>query len=635
MKLGSKALAIALLFVGLVLVNYLASSIPARVDATAESIYSLSSGTKTLLGKIEEPVVLDLYFSKDATGLPIAYKNYATRVSEMLRQYVRASHGKLTLNVINPQPDTPQEEKATAAGLTPQVSQQGGEQFFFGLVVTQADQQKNIPAFTPQREQFLEYDLSKLIYSVQQFDKRKLGLLTSLPLQGSSPQDMQMMMMMRQQPQPGQFVAEEWAQSFNIIKVEQTANELPANLDALAVIHPENLSTKLQFAIDQFLLSGKPVFLALDPASQYFKRQGGQQAMMGGPQPNVSSDLPALLNAYGIAYDPTKVVGDLENATQVQTGGGGVARYPIWLSLRKNNFSNKALPTAQLNSAMFIEAGSISQKPGTSLTFTPLVETSAQSGDIASMMLQFAQPDDVAKQITASGKKTIAALVTGKFKSAFPDGTPSEASAKEGGADAKKEEKKGDEKPAIPALKESKDTSTLFVIADTDWLFDDYSVRKFNFFGQTAAEPFNDNLAFASNTIEFLGGSQDLISIRGKGTSLRPFTVVRKMEVEAQKKYQEKLTALDARLQQVQTKLSELQGKKTDGNRLVASPEVAKAIEDFQKQSAAMRGERREIRRALREDIDSLENKLLVLNLTASPLLVIAFGLLFHRARRK
>ena len=195
MKLSAKALAIVLLFVGLVLVNYLASSLPARLDLTADSIYSLSTGTKTMLGKIEEPVVIDLYFSKDASGLPIQYKNYATRVQEMLRQYVRAGRGKLTLNVITPRADTPDEEKATAAGLTPQVSQQGGEQFFFGLVVTQADQQKNIPAFAPQREQFLEYDLSKLVYSVQQINKPKLGLLTSLPLQGTSPQEMQMMMM--------------------------------------------------------------------------------------------------------------------------------------------------------------------------------------------------------------------------------------------------------------------------------------------------------------------------------------------------------------------------------------------------------------------------------------------------------
>src|SRR5690606_31569957 len=147
-------------------------------------------------------------------------------VQEMLRQYVRASGGKLTLNVINPRPDTPEEERATAAGLTPQVAQTGGEQFFFGLVVTQADQQKTIPAFTPQREQFLEYDLSKLIHSVQQFDKPTLGLITSLPLRGTSPQEMQMMMMMRQQPQPSQMVMTELEQSFKVETIEATATEL-------------------------------------------------------------------------------------------------------------------------------------------------------------------------------------------------------------------------------------------------------------------------------------------------------------------------------------------------------------------------------------------------------------------------
>jgi ABC-type uncharacterized transport system involved in gliding motility auxiliary subunit len=627
MKLGSKTLAVILLFVGLVLVNFLASSLPARLDLTAESIYSLSPGTKALLGKIEEPITLDLYFSKDATGLPIAYKNYATRVQEMLREYVRAAHGKLTLNVITPRADTPEEERATAAGLTPQVAQTGGEQFFFGLVVTQADQQKTIPAFTPQREQFLEYDLSKIIYSAQQLDKRKLGLLTSLPLQGAP----QMPMMMSRRGQEPQFVVDEWQQSFEIVTVEPGAAELPANLDALAIIHPENVGPKLQFAIDQFLLAGKPVFLCVDPSSQYFKRLGGQQAMFGGPQPNVSSNLPTLLGGWGIAYDAQQVVGDNDNATQVQTQGGGIARYPIWLNLRRESFNAQSLPTAQLSSMLFIEPGSVSLKTGSTLTFTPLVQTSAQAGDIPAMSLQFAQPDEIARQLTPSGKKTIAALVTGKFKTAFPNGAPAD--------EPKPAEKKDQPTPAepakTPALAESKTTSTLLVVADTDWLFDDYSVRKFNFFGQTAAEPFNDNLAFAANSVDFLGGSRDLVSIRGKGNSLRPFTVVRRMEAKAQKQYQQKLTELEARLQSVQSKLTELQGKKTEGNRLVASPEVARAIEDFQKQSAAIRGERRQIRRALREDIDALENRLLVVNLLASPLLIAAFGVWLYRARRK
>ncbi len=644
MKSGSKALAIALLFVGLVLVNYLASSLPVRLDATAEQIYTLSPGTKALLGKIEEPITLDFYFSKSTAGLPITYKNYAGRVQEMLRQYVRAARGKLTLNVIDPRPDTPEEERATAAGLEPQALP-SGEQIQFGLVATQADQQKTITALNPQREQFLEYDLSQLIYSVEQFDKKKLGLITSLPLQAGQA-DMQMMMM-RQQPPPGQYVASEWERTFQIVPVDGAATDLPSGLDALAVIHPENLSPKLQFAIDQFLLGGKPVFLAVDPSSQYFKRQGGQQAMMmGGPPPNVSSDLPQLLAAYGVSYDPQKIVGDLENATQVQSGSGNIVRYPVWLNLQHENFNAKSLPTAQLNSALFIEPGSLAAKPGSGLSFTPLVESSDQSGDVPIAALQFAQPDEITRQIKPSGKKTIAALVTGKFKSAFPEGAPKDTppadpSAK---AAAKADADKKDDKPAEakkeepkgpPTLKESTATSTLIVVADTDWLFDDYSVRKMNFFGQTAAEPINDNLAFAANCLEFLSGSQDLISIRGKGSSLHPFKVVQAMEVEANKKYEDKLTALEARLTQVQAKLGELQGKKTEGSRLVASPEVAKAIEDFQKQQAAMRGERRDIRRALREDIDALGNRLLVVNLLATPLLVCGFGVWFYRSRRK
>jgi ABC-type uncharacterized transport system involved in gliding motility auxiliary subunit len=619
MKLGSKALAILLLFAGLVLVNYLAALLPGRFDATAERIYTLSAGTKSLLGKIEEPLTLDLYFSRSTTGQYVEYKNYAERVQEMLRQYVRAGHGRIRLNVIDPEPDTPNEERATNAGIAPQTLPGGGAQFYFGLVATEADQQKTIPALSPQREQFLEYDISELIYGVQLTQKQKLGLITSLPLQGTPG-----MPMMGQPGQPGQYVATAWADTYDIQPVEATATELPPGLDALAIIHPENLSAKLQYAIDQFLLGGKPVFLAVDPSSQYFKRQGGQMAMMGGPPPNVSSDLPALLNGWGIAFNPNQVVGDLANAEQVQLQNGTLARYPVWLNLTQENFNAKALPTAQLTSALFIEAGSVALKPGTNLTFTPLITTSPKTGEVPADSLQMAQPDDVARALVPSGSRTIAALITGRFHTAFPEGAPKDAPATAGAA-----------KAGPPALKESKGTSTLLIVADTDWLFDDYSLRKFNFLGQSTAEPINDNLAFAANSLDFLAGSQDLISIRGKGNSLRPFTVVRAMEAQAEDKYREKLTGLEARLNEVQTKLGELQGKKTEGNRLIASPEVAKAIEEFQKQQNVLRAERRSIRLALREGIDALENRLLLLNLLATPLLVCGFGAWFYRQRRR
>lgn len=630
MKIGSKVTAALLLFAALVLVNYLASSLPVRIDATAENIYTLSPGTRSLLSKIEEPVSLEFYFSRSATGLPIAYKNYAARVQEMLRQYVRNSHGKLQLTVVDPRPDTPEEEKATAAGLSPQMMS-NGERLYFGLVSTQTDHQKVIAAFTPQREQFLEYDLSQLIYSVQDSEKKKLGLVTSLPLR-AEPQ----MPMMRRQQQQTQFIVNEWENSFDLVPVEASATELPANLDALAVIHPQNLSSKLQFAIDQFILAGKPVFIAVDPSSQYFKRQAGQMAMYGGPTPNTSSNLPELFKAYGITFNADNVVGDLEYAASVSSENGGVVRYPIWLSLDKAAFNAKALPTAQLNSLVFIESGSFTVKSEPGLTVTPLVETSMQTGEVPAMLTNMTQPDELSQQIKPSGKKTLAVLIQGKLKTAFPNGAPAEPAAKEGDTKNEKPSSKPEEKkPAAESLKESKGTSTLMLVADTDWLLDDYSVRRFNFLGSQAAEPLNDNLAFASNALEFLAGSQDLISIRGKGSSQHPFTVVRTMEVEAQKKYQQKLEALEDRLKDVQQRLSELQGKKTEGNRLVASPEITKTIEDFQKQDAAMRGERREIRRSLREGIDSLENNLLVINLLTSPVLVGLFGFWFYRYRRK
>lgn len=625
MKFGPKSLAAALLFLALVLLNFVAARLPLRLDATEQRIYTLSAGTRALLAKIEEPVTLDFYFSRDAEGLPITYKNFAERVGEMLRQYRAAARGNVVLNVIHPRPDTPEEERAARAGLQPQLIPGTGEQVYFGLVVTQADSRQALPAFNPQREQFLEYDLSQLIHAVQQFDKPRLGLLTSLPLQAGPANPM--MMMQQQRPPPDQLVIDEWAKSFEVVPVS-AAGELPANLDALAIIHPQDVDELLLYDIDQFLLGGRPVFLALDPASQHFKRQGGQQAMFGGPVPNVSSDLPRLLAAWGLDYDATQVVGDLAYATQVQTGAGTVVRHPVWLSLPAAALDGQSPPTAQLNSLLFIEPGHVAvAADATDLTFTPLVTTSPQSGTVPGFTLPMAQPEDLFRQLAPDGPKTLAALVTGTFRSAFPDGPPAPA---DDAAEAAIENPKS--KIQTP---QSSGRGTLVIVTDTDFLFDDYSVRRFNFLGVAAAEPLNDNLAFAANTLDFLGGSSDLLSIRGKGGSLRPFTVVREMEIVAQQRYQQELATLDARLAEVQSQLSDLQARTGEGNRLVASPEIQQAIEDYQAQEAGMRRERREIRRALREDITALKTRLLLLNLFAAPAIVGLFGLWFHRNRRR
>jgi len=611
-----KSLAAVLLAVLLLLVNFVAGRLPVRGDLTAGQLYTLSPGSRALLAKIEEPVVLRFYATRGVAGLPVSYKNYADRVEEMLRAYVRASSGNLSLEVVSPATDTPEEERAQAAGLQPQQVQGTGESFYLGLVVTQADQQKTIPVFNPEREELFEYDVSSLLHSVQQLNKPKLGVFSRLPLAGEPFN----MMQRQRRPSQSQLILEEWKRSFDVVTIEPGFTTLPPDLAALAVIHPAGITSAQEFAIDQFILSGKPALVAVDPSSAYFKQQAGQQAMFGGgPSPDASSNLPTLFKAYGITYDTQQVTGDDALATTINAGNGQLARMPVWLSLTNKNLNPATPATAQLKSLLLIESGSLAVDARDGRESIPLIETTTSAGSVPGFTLQFAQPDDIGRSLTpGTAKKNLAVLVRGSFVTAFPEGAPKSADATAN--------------PAASALKSG--TGTLVVIADSDWLLDDFSVRRQALFGQEMVQPLNDNLFFGANLIDFLAGSPDLIALRGKQAANRPFEVVTRMQADAQKQFNSKLAALETRISEVQTKLSELQGKSPDGGRLVATPEVLKTIEEFQAQELALRRERRDIRRSLREGIDALESRLLVINLLASPVLLGAFGLWFSYRRR-
>lgn len=622
MKPGlAKTLSVILLAVVVLLVNFLAARLPVRGDLTAGRIYTLSPGSRALLAKIEEPITLQLHASRDIAGLPVSYKNYADRVEEMLRAYVRASGGRLALEVVSPAPDTPEEERAQAAGLQAQQAPVTGEPFYLGLVALQADQQKVLPVFSPQREELLEYDISSLIHSVQQLRKPRLGLLTKLPLAGEPFNPMM------QRGSPAQLIHQEWSRSFEVVAIAPGFAELPPDLAALAVVHPAGLTPAQEFAIDQFILSGKPTLVAVDPSSTWFKNQSRQSGMFGMGSPDASSNLPRLLPAYGITYDAQQVVGDPRLGTPVNAGGGRVARMPVWLSLTAEQLNSASPATAQLGSLLFIEAGALDIAPREGREITRLIESGDTAGLLPNFTLQFAQPDDITRSLTpGTEKKTLAALIRGPLATAFPEGKPGQ------------NETVG-ENPA-PAAQTSTQAplqqgdATLLVVADTDWLLDDFSVRRAPFFGQEMIEPLNDNLFLGSNIMEFLAGSPDLIALRGKRSAQRPFEIVARLEADAQQRYNAQLVALETRLAEVQGKLSELQGKSAEGGRLVATPEVLQTIEEFQTQELAMRRERREIRRALREDIDALETHLLLVNLLASPILLGVFGLWFARHRK-
>ena len=586
---------------------------------TAGNSFTLSDSAKSLPSKVEEPVRFDFYRTRSVEGLSPQIKmhshNFGDRVEQMLRQFERAANGKIILGRIAPEPDTPAEENAIAAGVHGQ-SLPNGDTIFLGLVISQGDSEHVIPFFDWNKEGSIEYDIAKAVHEAQQLSKPKLGLISTLPLKAPP-----MPMMPGQPPQEDQYIISELESSFNVEVIEPTASELPQDLDMLMVIHPIGLPETLLFGIDQFTLSGKPMFLAVDPSSLFFRSQQQQnQMMMGRPNPNTSSDFQPFFSAWGISYSASEAIADPDIAyTQQNT------MQPAWLIFREDNVAEDFLPAAELNAVLLLEAGSLDLDESSKLTLEPILQTTESAGSVAGMMLQFAQQGALLNQLEASNeKKTVAGLLSGEFTTAFPNGKPSDPSAS----------------PESEETTEGSDQlytgeGNVFIITDTDWLLDQFSIQRQNFLGMMTIQPINDNLTMGTNIIEFLGGSQDLIGIRSKGDEARSFERVQAMEVEAQKQYQIKLQEVEEKISEMNQEIQQLVTQQQGTGLIVAGPELSNALQELRENEANMRAERRVIRRELRKDIDALKWKLVSLNIGYSPIGLVIFGFIFYRMRKQ
>lgn len=630
MKTQDKWIAAALVLLSSLLITFIASRIPLQWDVTSEGFYSLSKGSKSLVKSIEEPIQIDYYFSKSAEGLPSFYKNFGERVAVFLRQYERTAKGMIQLRIIDPKPDTKEEEAAIRAGVLKSPLPNGAS-FFMGLVATQADQEESIEIINVQRESFLEYDISQLISKVQRVDKPSLGIVTSLVI---SEPETQRNPMMRGQP-----MTRDWAflaqlrERFEVTMIPTTSESIEPEVDLLMVIHPQNLPDRLQYAIDQHVVSGRPLIMALDPSSVTQKQTQNPQAMMMGLTPT-SSSLPSLLKEWGITFEDTKVVGDLEYAARVSSGMGQAVLHPIWM---QNRNLNRDLPVvAPLGEVLLVEPGSFSFAEKDGLTFASLIETSPQSAALPSDTLRFAQPQEILNMIRTQlgafdGKPlTLAGMVSGKFTSAFPDGRPA---AKTGESEDETNTSEANPAEEIPHKQEGE--SVVILIGDTDFLNDGYSVERMNFFGSEMLRPINDNLSLILNLAEFATGNQDLLSLRGRGSTTRPFTRVQAIELQAQAKYQDSLEAINQQLQDVQNQLRELQSQQNRDGMLVATPEVQQAIRKFQEQEASAIASRRDIRKKLREDIEALDRNLVFFNMALIPFFISILGIRFFVRRNR
>lgn len=613
------ALSIILLLVCLIGINALGSFLPLRIDVTDEKLYTISEGTKKILRDFEEPVTIKFYFSKDRAELPQNFKAYAQRVEEVLREYEYLADGNVKLEVFDPEIDSEEEEWAQKYGLA-SFALPNGENFYMGMVALLLDQEIAIPYFDPRREKFLEYDISQALMGLNQLQPPEIGVLSSLNLLGSS-------------THRRASTADEWAlyselkKSFDLRVLPPEIEEISDDITVLLLIHPKNLNERAQYAVDQYVMRGGHLIVLVDPNSNHEART--QSAQMG-RMPDIKSDLPRLLKNWGVEFDPAKLVGDSRYATSINAGGGNIVRYPMWMSLPPAAMDADHPITSQLENLLFVDSGFLSKAEESTVEFTPLLQTSSQSGVLETMMIQFTPPTQIAQNLkTDQVPRVLAAFLRDKFKTAFPEGQPPPSKTEE-----RTPVETGESPPLEHAhLPEATKSGTILVIADVDFASDTFSVQKMNFMGQIVVNLLNDNLNFIINAVEFFTGDDELMSIRSRGRFARPFTKVMELENQAQMRFQEEEIGLQQTLRAVQEKLAELEEHKDPNQKRLLTAEQQDEIKRFRTEEIETRKRLREVRKILRQDIESLGNWLLGLNMLLVPAIVALVGVVSYRRR--
>ena len=608
--------------VGLVLVGAIAASsvvilanLPLRCDMTAENLYTLSKGSKAVLGQLTEDVTLKYYVSSSSAEMPMALKTYANQVGNLLKEYERAGGGRLVVEEYDPKPDSDAEEWAQRYGVEPQT---GGNPFgqgiYFGVVAVCGDREETLGVLSPRTESTLEYDLTRLVTRVAWPERPVVGVMTSLPdvLGG---QMNPMMMQMGQRPPQGWAAFSELAKDYDVRTVEPDAEKIDDDVKTLVVVHPKNLSDKALYAIDQFVLRGGKLVACVDPFSikdmqSSRSQQNPMMGQMGGDGP---STLGKLFDAWGVKFEEGKITCDLEAATKLNNGQGGVESSPAFLSLGTANMDKGDLIVADLTNVMFPFAGAFTfEKKDMDIAFAPVITTSKDNScSTDKMAMQYGGMKDM---VPDGKERILAARLSGTFKTAFPKGP-------DGTNDVSK------------ALAEGKGNVLLF--ADSDFLADDFCVRMMRTPFGSIPQLINENLTLFSNAMEQFAGREELIGVRSRGASDRPFTVVNELEAEATKKWQAREAAFQEELQQTQQRLSALQKEKKGGERFILSKEQQDEIVKLRKSQAETRKQLKNVRKELTADIDSLGLRLKIINIALVPVLVVLFGLLRGYLRRK
>ncbi|SEM87350.1 ABC-type uncharacterized transport system involved in gliding motility, auxiliary component [Luteibacter sp. UNCMF331Sha3.1] len=602
-RLRLALVAIAVLF--LVTIAFSSMSLrTARVDLTEDRIYTLTPGTQQIVDSLRKPLTLTLYFSDHATRDLPQIRSYEQRVHEMLREIAVRAHGRIRFKVIDPVPYSDDEDAAESYGLSPASGGSNGERVFFGLVGMGGPGDvppQAIPFFDPAREPFVEYDIAKLLYEVGMPTKPRIGLISSLPAEGNLVIG-----------EPAWAVVRQIDQLADVTTLDPDGlKHIDDGIKVLLLIHPKHLPEDAQYAIDQYVLRGGHLVVFVDPDAEM---DNAPLIDSRGIVDDHDSDLRRLFEAWGVVYDPTKVVLDRAQALTIELNGNTVV-HPAMLGLGAQDLNHDDVVTASLQRVNFSTAGFFELAQDTKARFTPLVQTSDEAAVVPSQRVRDATSDPSAlleNYEPTHERYVIAGRLRDTFRTAFPE----------------RNEKGHLAHAAAPG--------EVVLVADTDVLTDRLWLDVQPLLGQQQMTPFANNGDFVANIVDNLGGSTALLSIRGRVNSQRPFTRVRALQAAADRKFLVKKRELETELYDTQRRLSELQPTKNGTGPSTATVEQRREVEQYLQRKLAIGKELRDVQHQLNAEIDALGLRLKFINIVLVPGIVALIGLIYgwRRTRR-
>ena len=653
------------LVLSVAMISFMPSSL--RIDLTEDRLYSLSDGTRNIVSNLDQQLEVMFFYSDSATEDIPQIRSFATRVQELLREIVMASNSNLRLSVIDPEPFSEDEDLATQFGIQPVPVTQGGEEIYFGLVVTNGSGEnmpfnmqvsETIPLIRPDQEEFLEYEVIKLVAKVNNPDLPVVGLITQLDIDGGFDP-------VRGQATAPWMVMEYIRQLYEVRRVDiagiDANNHIDDEVDILMVVHPQDLSEEILYQIDQYIMRGGAIMLFLDPNADSMVTQSPQGTLIPA---GMRSELPRLLEAWGIAFENDKVLADNELALRVVMGQ---SRRPSphlgMLGVQRNYLAQNDIITNGLETINFSSAGAIAQLEETSTIFEPLIESSTDAMLMDAALLEnVADPSVLFDEFVSSQQSyVVAARVSGLLDSAFPEGRPivseegeesesqseitSNSLASEdtvveqevvGSEEAEEEVAEAVEEEVIEVREHISGSGTIaniVVFADTDFLSDRMWVQVAQFLGRRIPQPFANNGDLIINALDNLSGSADLVSIRSRGRYSRPFTRVLDLQREADDRLRTEEADLLSRLAETEASLADL-NQVEDGEPIgQITPEIQSEIDRFNGEMLETRRRLRDVQYQLTEDIERLGANLKAIDTALIPILLTIILLVMHYLR--